>query len=383
MGAGVFGLSAALELHARGADVCVLEKGTVPDPLASSTDISKLIRMDYGADTFYTQLMEQALPRWEAWNSRQPSPLYHQTGFLLLKRSPLEPGCFEGDSLRLLRARGHALERLDAVRLGQRFPNWSGSPFCDGYYNPRAGWAASGEVVGWLAQQLRAAGATLREGVRCAGLLEEGGRVRGVTLASGEQVEAERVLLAVGAWTPKLLPELSDRMWPVAQDVFHFRPADPEAFSAELFPPWAADIGRSGWYGFCALADGTLKVARHGIGRRVDPDAVRAIASGREATMRAFFSECLPRLVGAQKLHERVCLYCDTFDGDFWLAEHPQRPGLFVMAGGSGHGFKFAPVLGEIAADVLEGRANPWAARFAWRSAGGRRGEDARCLDAG
>src|SRR5207302_2027537 len=156
------------------------------------------------------------------------------------------------------------------------------------------------------------------------------------------------------------------------QPVMVFRPADARPFAVPAFVPWGADIARSGWYGFPANADGLVKVANHGAGRVLDPDEPRALAPADEPKFRAFLRESLPGLAEAPVAFTRLCLYSDAFDGDFLIARHPARPGLTVAAGGSGHAFKFAPVLGDLIADAVEGQAGPFARRFGWREIGAR-----------
>jgi glycine/D-amino acid oxidase-like deaminating enzyme len=374
VGCGIFGVAAALELQRRGARVTLVDAGPVPHPDASSTDISKAVRMDYGGDAFYTDLGERAIAGWHAWNREWPTPLYHEVGFLLLTRSPMRAGEFEAEGFRLLTSRNVPVERIDA-RLLARHPAWRVRGSADGYFNPRAGWVESGNVVARLAEQARAAGIELRTGARLAGWVEDRAGVRGVRLAGGDVLQGVRVVLAAGAWTAALLPELADRMWVTGQPVLHFRPVDPEPFRAERFPVWAADIARTGWYGF-PLADGVVKVANHGSGRRTRADAPRSVSPEVEARCRSMLRETLPDLATAPLVGTRECLYCDTWDGDFWIDRHPGRHGLVVAAGGSGHAFKFGPVLGGIIADVVEGRPTP--ARFAWRERGERRAEAAR-----
>jgi len=167
-------------------------------------------------------------------------------------------------------------------------------------------------------------------------------------------------------------------MWPVAQPVFHLRPADPAPFRPARFPVWAADIAGTGWYGFPANEDGIVKIANHGPGRRVDPDGPRTIARDDEERLRAFLGTSLPALGDAPLQASKTCLYCDSFDGDFWIGLDPGRHGLAVASGDSGHGFKFAPVLGEIVADAIEEVGNRFAARFAPRAPNTRKTEDAR-----
>jgi glycine/D-amino acid oxidase-like deaminating enzyme len=99
----------------------------------------------------------------------------------------------------------------------------------------------------------------------------------------------------------------------------------------------------------------------------MDPNGPRAVPATEEARFREFFRQFLPGLANAPLAYTRLCFYCDTFDGDFWIDHDPDRQGLLVCAGGSGHAFKFAPLLGSIIADVLEHKPNRYAHRFAWR----------------
>jgi glycine/D-amino acid oxidase-like deaminating enzyme len=115
----------------------------------------------------------------------------------------------------------------------------------------------------------------------------------------------------------------------------------------------------------------------------VHPDDDRLVLASELEEFRAFLRENLPALEGAPVKHTRLCLYCDTFDGDFWIDHDPSRPGLVVAAGDSGHAFKFAPVLGRIIADVVERLPNDWAPRFRWRARGREASEAARAASAG
>lgn len=377
VGGGIYGATAALTLLRRGYAVGLIDRGPLPYPRASSTDISKVIRMDYGADEFYMRTMERALDGWRAWNEAWPRALFHEVGFLLLTRHGLAPGSFEGDSFELLVRRGHDPERFDGQELAKRFPLWAQAGFVEGYFNPEAGWAEAGEVVARLLEFSRTEGVALMESSRVDGLWTEGERVRGVETVEG-RVAGERVVLAAGAWTPGLLPELEGKVWPVGQPVFHFHVDEPERFQPPRFPVWAADISRTGWYGFPALDDGTVKVANHGPGRRVGPDESREVAPDQEQRFREFLSDSLPALSQASVRDSRLCFYADSWDGDFYIGQVPGYQGLTVATGGSGHAFKFAPLLGDWIADAVEGVENPDLKRFAWRSKATRTTEEAR-----
>lgn len=370
VGGGVYGLTAAIDLRRRGNEVTLLDPGPLPHPLAASTDISKVVRLDYGADEEYTALMERALEGWRGWNAAWPEPLFHETGVAFLRRSPMTPGTFEHESYRVLSGRGHAPERLEAAEIARRFPAWKAGEFIDGYFNPLGGYAESGRVVARLAGQARAAGVVIREGVVVERLLEKGSRVRGVIVrgGSGERIETGSVIVCAGAWTHHLLPWLADAFRSSGLPVFHLRPADPDLFRAERFAVFCADITATGYYGFPLNRDGVVKIANHGPGRLMHPEAPeRAVTEAETRDLRAFLAHALPALAASPIVATRVCLYSDTWDGHPWIARDPGREGLTIAAGDSGHAFKFAPVLGGLIADASEGRENPMLHKFRWR----------------
>ncbi len=378
VGAGIFGVTAALELRRRGYQVILLDPGPIPHPDAASTDISKVLRMEYGSDELYMELMAQAFAGWDDWNDQWGEPLFHQTGVLMLSQGEMLPGGFEYESYQLFQKRGHAVERMNSSLIRQRFPAWNADRYADGFFNPRGGWAESGRVVEKLVAEAQALGVQVLPGEQVSQWVQSAARVVGVETQRGGTILGDHVVLAAGSWTPHLHPDLREVIWSTAQDVFHFRVPHPADFQPPVFPVWTADIARTGWYGFPAGADGTLKVAHHGPGRHIHPSGPRQVLEDSEPRFRRFFAETFPSLAQVPRIYSRVCFYADTFDGDFWIDHDPARPGLLVASGGSGHGFKFAPMLGGIIADVLERKPNPFAGRFAWRARAGSKTEDAR-----
>jgi sarcosine oxidase / L-pipecolate oxidase len=368
VGAGIFGVTAALALRKRGHRVALLDPGPIPHPLAESTDISKVVRLDYGADEAYMAMMESALEGWQRWNASWGEPLYHDVGVTFLSRGPMEPGGFERDSYDMLLRRGHRPERVGPEDIRARFPAWNADELVDGYFNPEGGYAESGRVVAALAREAESLGVTVLAGQAFERLHERGGRVFGVVTREGV-VEADRVVIAAGAWTGTLLPSLAPCLPTVGQPVFHLRPEDPLPYQAARFPVFGADIARTGYYGFSASAEGIVKIANHGVGRPMHPgaEAERVITAAEEARFREFLRITFPGLASAPIVYRRVCVYGDTLDGHFWIAPDPDREGLVVAAGGSGHAFKFAPILGDLVADAALGAPNPWLARFRWR----------------
>jgi glycine/D-amino acid oxidase-like deaminating enzyme len=381
LGGGVFGLTSALELKSRGWQVTLLDAWEIPHSDAASTDINKVIRMDYASDEQYTSMGELSIQRWREWNARWGEELFHEDGFLIMTRGDMQPGSFEHDSHAFLTARGHQLLRMDSTLLKQKYPQWKAESFPNGYLNPCGGWGESGRVVARLKQDALDAGVVIHEHVPFGQWIEDQGRINGVKDTLGNEWHADVTVSALGAWTTEHLPWLSDRLWATAQPVFHFRPTNPDEWRAPAFPVWAADIGTTGWYGFPANAEGIVKVANHGPGRRVRASEPRVTPDGEEARFRAFLRETFPALADAPVAPTRICLYGDSFDGHFLIDHDPDHPGLVIASGDSGHAFKFTPVLGELIADAVERKPNAWLPRFAWREAGDRGGEGARATD--
>jgi glycine/D-amino acid oxidase-like deaminating enzyme len=378
VGAGIFGVASAVTLRARGHRVTIIEPGPVPHVLAESTDISKVVRADYGADETYTALMERAIERFRHYNDRLSRPLFHETGVMFIARNSMTPGSFEHESFSLLTRRGHPLERLDQSTISRRFPAWKGH-YVDGYFNPLGGYVESGKFVSAVADEATRSGVNWILGEKVARILEKSGRVVGVELRSGQTVAADHVVVATGAWTTDLLPELNGSLRAVGQPVFHLRPADPSEFRSDVFPVFGADISRTGYYGFPVNAEGIVKIANHGIGRPMHPDSVaRQVTPDEESAFRAFLAETFPSLSDAPIVYTRVCVYGDSHDEHFWISRHPTIEGLVVAAGGSGHGFKFGPVIGDIVADALHGVDHPALQKFRYRAdASNAQGEEA------
>jgi glycine/D-amino acid oxidase-like deaminating enzyme len=175
-------------------------------------------------------------------------------------------------------------------------------------------------------------------------------------------------VVCAGAWTPKLVSDLAAFLRATGQPVFHLEPADLALFTPARFPVFGADIAHTGYYGFPANRDGLVKIANHGAGTALGPDDPRHVTADQESALREFLRDSFPALADAPIAHRRLCVYSDTRDADFWIARHPARPDLTVATGGSGHGFKFAPVLGELIADAVLGRTNRFSHKFRWRA---------------
>lgn len=371
IGGGIFGITAAVELQQQGYRTGLLNPDHIPHPMAASTDISKVVRMEYGSDAQYMEMAAESIEGWHRWNGEAGDTLYHETGFLLLSRQPMDDGgqAFERESYQLLLKKGYSPERLDAKTISERYPALGQDVYLDGFFHQKAGYAESGRVVEWLAGRARHIGVDIHENQTASRLVGTKGRITAVKTAEDSTFSAEHIVICAGAYTPLLVPELQPYMKATGHPVYHVKPSHPELFSYPHLPVFAADISHSGWYGFPfhPLA-GVVKVGNHGIGVNLHPEKDERVVTGKDMFhFRQFLIETFPMLANDPIVYTRRCLYCDTLDGHFWIDRHPEKEGLTVAAGCSGHAFKMAPVLGKLIASAALGSENKWLPRFRWR----------------
>ncbi len=371
IGGGVFGITAAVELAKRKYKVGLLNPDSIPHHLAASTDITKAVRMEYGSDKEYFKMAEICIERWHEWNDFFGETLYHEVGFLMLCSGNMDSDqhSFEKHSLHNLKDAGYQTDRLSSKRIHDRFPAVNSDIYVDGNFNPRGGYTESGRTIERLADYARSLGVEIYEGQTVNGFIVEKGRLEAVTTKEGNTYKCGHTIVAAGAATPFLLPELQPYMKSTGHPVFWLKPNDPALFKPSHLPVFTADISNTGWYGFPFLSKkGVVKIAKHTNGVSIHPDKDdRQITDVEVNDMRAFVKSSFQALVSAPLVYTRRCLYTDTLDGHFWIDHHPEVKGLSVSSGGSGHGMKMAPVLGEMTADMAEGKTHMFSERYKWR----------------
>src|SRR5213592_1018965 len=182
VGAGINGVTAAIELRKRDHDVVLIDPGPLPHELAASTDISKAVRAAYGADEEYTDLAKRSIDLWRKWNEQFGVELYHEVRVMFVRQREMKPGDFEYESFKMLEKRGHKIERMNSAQIWKRFPAWNAELYRDGVLESEAGYAESGRVVAALIGRAKSLGVQLRERVRFSCLDERDDRVVGVVL---------------------------------------------------------------------------------------------------------------------------------------------------------------------------------------------------------
>jgi sarcosine oxidase len=351
IGAGVFGSWTAWHLGRSGAKVTLVEAWGPGHSRSSSGDESRIIRMSYGADEIYTRMSMRSMIAWNQLCERTGEPLFRKTGTL---RIGLENDPYSDASRVSMTNAGVTFEVLSPGELQRRLPQFRlSNPNAIGIFEPDSG-----------ALMARRAVASV-----CA---DRGDRVEYKTVKIGSpsgggrfklpNVEAAQYVFACGAWLPKLFPDvLAKRIFPTRQEVFYFAPPPGDAqFMSGNLPIWLDITDPRCPYGFPDLESRGVKIAFDLHGEPFDPDSVdRFVSAERVHEMREFLGERFPALRNAPLNESRVCQYENTSNGDFLIDRHPHFDNVWICGGGSGHGFKHGPAVGEYTSAIVLGSGTP------------------------
>lgn len=354
VGVGAMGSSACYHLARRGARVLGLEQFDIPHARGSSHGFSRMIRTAYYEHPDYVPLLRRAYELWDELEGRSGQKLLHITGGLYL--GPARGELISG-SLAAAKAHGLEHETLDHAALARRFPQFNVPLEFDGFYEPRAGFLRPEAVVAAQAEVALRLGADLRGHEPVVDWSSNGAGVE-VRTPRGAYA-ADQIIFCGGAWTDRLIHDLGVKLAVTRQVMGWVWPRSPDAFRFGRFPVWAIDNpDGSLHYGFPMLGHNPgLKIAHHAPGHAVDPDTViRDPVEGDEQSFRPAVARFLPEADGPT-LGLRVCLYTNSPDHHFIVDRHPADDRVTLACGFSGHGFKFASVIGEALADLAtEGR---------------------------
>jgi len=356
IGAGVFGSWTAYCLQKSGARVLLLDAYGPANARASSGGESRIIRMGYGADEIYTRWSLHALPLWKELFAQAGCPgLFQPTGVLWIAHDQ-EPYALA--SMKMMQDAGAKFEQLGPDEMRRRFPQIFFEDGAWGIFEPDSGVLMARRAVQAVVAEAQKIGVSY---VSEAALAPSGGgRLSAVKTASGQTLSANTFVFACGPWLPKIFPNLlGDRIFTSRQEVFFFGvPAGNAQFSMPVMPTWIDS--KDEFYGMPDLESRGFKVADDHHGPIVDPDTQPRMASVQAiAAARNFISERFPALKNAPIVESRVCQYENTSNGDFLIDRHPDFDNVWLVGGGSGHGFKHGPSLGEyVAALVLQGGAS-------------------------
>lgn len=342
VGAGVFGAWSAWMLAGAGYRVALIDQYGPANARASSAGESRVTRMSYGADTIYSQMAARSLPHWQALSARCALPIFHNTGVLWF--SP--PGDeYMRQSIEWLDASGHAYWRGDAAALRQRYPQMRFADGEEGFVELETGALIAGRAVQTL---IRETGAPLVIAKAQPPVKASDG-----SYLVAEGVTARHVVYACGPWLGKLFPDvLGGRITPTRQEILHFgsAPGD-KRFAPPALPVWADNNEGDLAYGIPDLEGQGFKMAFDRHGPLVDPDSQdRRLTPAMADQAREFLARRFPDLADAPLIHGRVCQYENSSNGDFLIDRLPGHDRVWLVGGGSGHGFKHGPAVGELVA---------------------------------
>ncbi len=360
------GCATAWRLAQRGQRVIGLEQFALGHQLGSSHGHTRIIRQAYYEHPCYVPLVRRAYEGWYELEQLQGEPLLISCPCLTL--GPPTSELVQGV---LASAREHHLpiETLTSDEVGKRFPAFAQRSEVVGVVESTAGYLYVERCVQAMAAAARRLGAELRDNEAILNWRAEGSTL--VVRTTRGEYQAPRLIVTAGPWARSLLGELADRLRVMRQVALWHETSRPELFRRDRFPLFIAETPAGYFYGIPAVDLRGVKVARHyGADELLDPQQIeRQISEADHAPVRQFLNDYLPAADGRCS-EASVCIYTLTPDRHFLIDRHPTIEGVTFAAGFSGHGFKFAPVVGEILADLaLTGRSDWPIERFRLRQA--------------
>jgi sarcosine oxidase len=354
IGLGVMGSAALRELARRKRSVLGIERFAAGHDRGSSHGETRIIRLAYFEHPSYVPLVRRAYELWREIEAASGQKLLHVTG--VAEMGPPEGQLVKGT---LASARLHGLrhELLSAAALMRRFPAFRLPPDYIAVVQPDGGFLLAEPSVRALIAQAKHAGAKVRERATVRAIEPGASGVR--VLTDDGAIDAGTVIIAAGPWLKSLLPDSPVQVRVTRQVMGWFAPAQPEPFAPGLFPVFLIESRHGTHYGFPPFGGRGIKVAKHHHrNEAVDPDCYDRTSSAEdESLIRALLADHIPAADGPL-LDAKTCLYTVTPDGDFIIDRLPGFPQLIIASPCSGHGFKFAPAVGEILADLVTAGAS-------------------------
>ncbi len=310
------------------------------------------MRCTYGPDQPYTALAARALKLWQKYEKRWKRSVLHPSGVLWMVSSDEDE--YERGSLPVLREEGVKFEKLSTAQLKKRWPQIQLTDVRWGIFEPDCGYLDARESCRVVVEAFVAAGGVYRQVAISADGLEDA-PLRSLRLADGSRLKADAYVFACGPWLGKLFPEtLGKVIRPTKQDIFFFgAPAGDARFSDAQLPVWG-DHGERFFYGIPGGDRRGFKVADDTRGQAFDPtDGERVVSQATLRRVRQYVNMRFPGMKNAPLIESRVCQYEQTSDSNFVVDRHPRAENVWLLGGGSGHGFKHGPALGEMMAGAI------------------------------
>jgi glycine/D-amino acid oxidase-like deaminating enzyme len=352
IGAGAFGGWTALTLRRRGARVTLVDAWGPGNVRASSGGETRVIRAGYGARAVYTRMAARALTLWKAHEARYARGLLRQTGALWLapRGNP-----FWRDTPATLQAESVTVRALSPAAAARRYPALDFSGIADVLLEPDAGYLFARRACEHVVECLIAEGGAYRQAPVDSPVRFSGSSLR---LHDGERIDADAFVFACGPWMGTLFPDvIGKRIVSTRQEVFYFgTPAGDRRFQDDALPVWV-ELGRRLMYVIPGNANRGLKIGDDTSGPPFDPtNGDRQTTATGLKIVRTYLRRRVPALAKAPLIGTEVCQYEASPDSHYVVDRHPQLPHVWLVGGGSGHGFKMGPAMGElVTAALLDG----------------------------
>ncbi len=351
IGAGVFGAWTAHRLCETGSKVILVDQYGPANARSSSGGETRIMRRGYGPDEIYSRWADRSLGLWRDLSERSGQSLFHQTGVLWLAR---DQDSYSLSTLATFARLGIGFERLTRDDLEHAYPQIRFGPISWGIFEHQGGVLMARKAVRAVVNEAERNGVTYLEDavLRPAG----DGTLTSLTTMSNGKIRAEVFVFACGPWLPKVFPALLGNLIRVTrQEVFYFQtPAGDLNFSAPAMPVWIDfnDLV----YAIPKVEERGFKIAIDAHGSEFDPDiGDRALTDEGLKAVRSYLARRVPGLEDAPLAEGEVCQYENTSNGDFLIDRHPSWSNVWLLGGGSGHGFKHGPAVGEYAASLVSG----------------------------
>jgi glycine/D-amino acid oxidase-like deaminating enzyme len=371
VGAGAFGGWTALRLLEAGARVALLDAWGPGNSRSSSGGETRILRGTYGPDQPYTAVAARAMILWQKYEKRWKARFLHRTGVLWMVSNGED--AYERGSLALLREAQIRHQEFSTAQMKKRWPQINFADVRWGIFEPECGYLDARASCQAVVKAFVAGGGVYRQLAVSAENLDAA-PIRFLTLSDGSRLKADCYVFACGPWLGKLFPEtVGDLIRPTKQDIFFFGPpAGDWRLSDAHLPVWG-DHGKRFFYGIPGSDRRGFKVADDTRGAEFDPtNGERVVSQSTLKRVREYLAFRFPAMKDAPLIETRVCQYEQTPDSHFILDRHPRTDNVWILGGGSGHGFKHGPAVGEMMAELVrdEGKAgNVWRlSRFQKRS---------------
>jgi glycine/D-amino acid oxidase-like deaminating enzyme len=363
VGAGTMGAWTALRARRAGWSTTLIDAFGAAHPRSTSGDATRILRASHGADTFYTRWSREARTAWLTFGDEVGERFFVEAGMLWFARR--EDG-FEAHSIATLVSLGIPVERVEIGDMARRWPQIAIDDLAFAAFEPEAGLLMARNGVAAVARSFVADGGRFE----LAGVVPgaaAGRRLVDVVAGDGTRHAGETFVFAAGPWLPGIFPEIAgDLIRVTKQDVLSFGPAPGDGrFNAEWLPCWV-DYDAA-MYGIPAVSGQGMKLAPDRYGPAFDPtEGERLVDPESVRLARRYLARRFPAMAGAPVVETRVCQYETTPDTHFVIDRHPAWDNVWLVGGGSGHGFKHGPVIGSYLVSRIAGApAGPDEERFA------------------